>query len=59
VIVPGSISYDPLDAPDLYIRFAKSSSSQWDYKTPVVSDNYAFTAYFNTEEFIFTNESWE
>jgi hypothetical protein len=58
VIAPNNVNYDPLDAPDLFIRFAKSSSSQWDYTTPVVNDSYSFTANFN-EEFLFTNEQWD
>lgn len=58
VIAPSSVNYDPLDAPDLYIRFAKSGSSQWDFKTPVVDNSYSFTANFNSE-FLFTNEKWD
>jgi hypothetical protein len=58
VIAPNSVNYDPLDAPDLFIRFAKSSSPQWDYTTPVVDNSYSFTANFATE-FLFTNEQWD
>jgi hypothetical protein len=57
VIAPNSVNYDPLDAPDLFIRFAKTSSPQWDYTTPVVNDSYSFTANFNNE-YLFTNEEW-
>jgi hypothetical protein len=58
VITPSSVNYDPLDAPDLFIRFAKKTSSQWDYTTPVVSDSYTFTANF-PNEYLFTNEQWD
>lgn len=58
VLTPSSVNYDPLDAPDLYIRFAKSASAQWDFKTPVVDNSYSLTANFNSE-FLFTNEKWE
>jgi hypothetical protein len=59
VITPNSVNYDPLDAPDLFIRFAKSASSQWDYTSPVVNNSYSFTANFNAAEFLLTNEKWE
>ncbi len=58
VIAPNSINYDPLDAPDLFIVFAKSSSPQWDYATPVVDNSYSFTANFNVEH-MFTDEQWD
>ena len=57
VTAPNSIDYDPFDAPDLFIRFAKNASPQWDYITPVVYDSYGFTANFNAD-FKFTNEQW-
>ncbi len=58
VIAPNSVNYDPLDAPDLFIRFAKNSSTQWDFTTSVFNDSYSFNASFN-EEFMFTNEQWD
>jgi hypothetical protein len=58
VFVPNSINYDPLDAPDLFIRFAKHSSPQWDFTTTVVNNSYSLTANFN-EDFLFTNEQWD
>ena len=58
VIAPNSVNYDPLDAPDLYIRFAKNSSPQWDYTTSVYNDSYSFTANFNAD-YMFTNEQWD
>jgi hypothetical protein len=58
VFTPSSVNYDPIDEPDLYIRFSKSSSSQWDYATTVVNNSYTLTASFNNE-FLFTNEQWD
>lgn len=58
VIAPSSVNYDPFDAPDLYIKFAKNSSPNWDYSTSVVSNSYTFSANFQ-EEFKFTNEQWD
>lgn len=58
VIVPNSISYDPIDAPDLYIKFAKSASPQWDYITSTGSNSYSLTGNF-PNEFKFTNEQWD
>lgn len=58
VIAPNSINYDPFDAPDLFIRFAKNSSPQWDFVTTVVNDSYSFTANFNAD-YMFTNEQWD
>jgi hypothetical protein len=58
IIAPNSINYDPLDAPDLFIKFAKNSSPQWDYTTTVIDNSYSFTANFNAE-YMFTNEQWD
>lgn len=57
VIAPSNVNYDPFDAPDLYIRFAKNASPQWDFITTVVDNSYFLTATF-ANEFLFTNEQW-
>jgi hypothetical protein len=51
------VSYDPFDAPDLYIKFATSASPQWDYNVSVVNNTYQITGTF-VNEFKFTNEDW-
>lgn len=58
VTTQSSVNYDPFDAPDLYIKFAKSSSPNWDYSTSEFSNSYSFTANF-ADEFKFTNEQWD
>ncbi len=57
VYTPASVNYDPLDAPDLYMRFAKSSSSSWDYTTTTVSNSNSLSATFT--DFLFGNEQWD
>jgi hypothetical protein len=57
VYTPNSVNYDPLDAPDLYVRFAKSSSSSWDYNTTIGSNSNSLTANFT--DFLFGNEQWD
>jgi hypothetical protein len=53
-------AWDPFSAPDLYVRFAKASSSAWDYKTSV--DDEAVTPsslILPNGEVKFTNENWQ
>ena len=57
VITPSSVNYDPFDAPDLYVHFAKSTSSAWDYTSPTVSNSSSITATF--PDFLFGNEQWD
>lgn len=57
VYTPTSVNYDPLDAPDLYVRFAKKTSSTWDYNTTTVSNSNNISANFN--DFLFGNEQWD
>ena len=57
VVSSTSVNYDPFDGPDLYIKFAKNSSSSWDYITTAGSNNYNLSATFT--DFFFTNEQWD
>lgn len=53
-------AWDPFSAPDLYVRFAKASSSTWDHKTSV--DDEAVTPsslILPNGEVKFTNENWQ
>ena len=57
VITPSSVNYDPLDGPDLFVKFAKNSSPSWDYITTTGSNSYSFGETFT--DFLFTNEQWD
>ena len=57
VYTPTSVNYDPLDAPDLYMRFAKKTSSTWDYTVTTVSNSYSLSGDFT--DFLFGNEEWD
>jgi hypothetical protein len=56
VSTPSNVDYDPLDAPDLYIRFAKNASANWDYSSNAVSNNNNITVTYSN--FLFSNETW-
>ncbi len=57
VITPSSVNYDPFDAPDLYVYFAKSTSSAWDYNTTTVSNSNSISETFT--DFLFGYEQWD
>lgn len=57
VNTPSSTNYDPLDAPDLYLKFAKNTSSNWDHISNTASNSNSLYATFT--DFLFTNEQWD
>lgn len=58
VSTPTSVGYDPFDGPDLYVKFAKKTSSTWDYVTNTGADNYS-SSLSVPSNIMFTNEDWE
>jgi len=50
-------NWDPFDGPDLYVKFAKTSSSTWDYTSSTGSD--AYSCSLTVPSAMFTNESWD
>lgn len=56
ISAPSSINYDPFDAPDLYIRYAKSNSANWDYVSNTGSNSYFENFTLTPDKF--TNEDW-
>lgn len=57
VNTPTTGNYDPFDGPDLYIQFAKKTSSTWDYKSGTGSDSYSTS--LTAPSVMFTNEEWQ
>ncbi|MBK9672320.1 MAG: hypothetical protein IPP56_11155 [Bacteroidetes bacterium] len=57
VTTPTNGNYDPFDGPDLFVQFAKKSSSTWDYKSGTGSDSYSTS--LTTPSVMFTNEEWQ
>jgi hypothetical protein len=53
-------AWDPFSAPDLYVRFAKASSSKWDYVTSVDDEaTMPSSLILPNGGAQFTNESWQ
>lgn len=57
VSTPTNGNYDILSGPDIYVRFAKSSSPNWDYYTNTSADSYS-TSLTVPLDIMFTNEDW-
>jgi hypothetical protein len=53
-------AWDTFSAPDLFVRFSKSSSSTWDYVTNTVSDaSFPTSLILPSGDVKFTNENWQ
>lgn len=53
-------AWDPFSAPDLYVRFAKSSSSTWTYTTNTVDEAVTpASLILPNGDVKFTNENWQ
>jgi len=53
-----SESWDLISAPDMYLKYAKTSSDSWDYVSGVLDDSYVFIWTLD-ESILMTNESWD
>ena len=52
------MSWDLTTAPDMYLKYAKTSSAEWDYVSGTLVDSYSLIWTLD-ESNLMTNESWD